>query len=155
VDKVVWSCFLPRSGAFAGLNATRPCGIRFNVRWLNRIVALGLLLAWMPATSLCFIERAGWLANDDCCSSSSSKAPPNNTTCCALASAGYKPHVYERLTPERPGFVLATVFTFVGPHERVAEPASVAEAPSPPELPRSWQFSSRAALPPRAPSLAS
>jgi len=64
------------------------------MKWLNRVIAAVMLLVWLPATSLCLIERAGWLANDDCCPSSTGgapdKQPASNSTCCTLASGSYK-----------------------------------------------------------------
>jgi hypothetical protein len=142
-----------------GLNVTPSRDTRLNVRWLNKIVALGLLLLWMPATSLCLIERTGWLAHDDCCPSSSAKTPPckpsNESPCCALASASYKSHFHERLTPKAPVFVLLAIVTAADPDEWLTLSAFVSETPSPLELPTTWQFSLRTALPPRAPSFVS
>ena len=128
-----------------------------NVQWLNKAVAVVLLVLWVPATSLCLVERAGFVSNDDCCPSSSDKAPgrspPDGSPCCALASGKY------RVNEERPVAMVALAVAFVAllnMAELSAAPylADSCSAP-PPELPATWQFSLRTALAPRAPSLAS
>jgi hypothetical protein len=91
------------------------------MRWLNKIVATGLLLLWTPATSLCLIQRTGWPSHDDCCPSSSAKTPPckpaSESACCALASATCKSHFHERLTPKVPVFASLAIVTAADPDE--------------------------------------
>jgi hypothetical protein len=123
--------------------------ISLSVDQLKTIVATCLLALWMPATSLCLIENAGWLKKSDgCCDTQSSETLP----CCALASATYK--MDESRSAKAP-----VVQLFVAPidlanlNSMPQQFASVAECGvSPPELSASWQFSFRAALMPRAPS---
>ena len=118
-----------------------------------------LLLVWLPATSLCLVERAGWLANDDCCPSSAPKSPPgkpsNDTTCCALASASYKADDYSRLHIAAPLFIGVLIFEALAAEAEPSRFIRKADDLGPPNLLKTWQFTFRAALPPRAPSLAS
>jgi hypothetical protein len=119
------------------------------VNQLKAIMAAGLLALWMPATSFCLLENAGLLAkNDGCCNEQSSEEHP----CCVLASAVYKMDESRSATlPSLPQLLAVFVdVTALGcsPYHlaRLAECGV-----SPPELSASWQFSSRAALAPRAP----
>ena len=134
-------------------------GILFGVRWLKTLVGLVLLAAWLPATSLCLIERAGWLAYDDCCPSSSPKSqdndPSRETTCCALASAPYKADNDDGIKISAPTTAVLPSVDLTTPHDAPGAPKSAPVSPSPPELPTSWQFTFRTALPPRAPSFVS
>ena len=110
---------------------------------------MALLAMWLPATSLCLLENAGLIPKtDDCPASQSSESP-----CCALASATYKMNERPTRTVPVPTLIIAR---FVGLPQQVLPPTLFAVAESgvsPLELPRSWQFSSRAALMPRAPSV--
>jgi hypothetical protein len=112
-----------------------------------------VLALWMPATSLCLMENAGWLAkNDGCCDDQSSAVLP----CCALASAAYKIDDSRSATVS-PAQQIA-LLTDLAPLDQPLPQqfTHVREGGvSPPELSTSWQFSSRAALAPRAPSSAS
>ena len=126
------------------------------VRRLKTMVGWVLLLVWLPATSLCLIERAGWLADDECCPSAAPKTTPSkpcsDSVCCTLASATYKadedqqPHVAAPLVAWVPGI-----------EDLIVDPDPVPVAGhlgdlGPPELRTTWQFTFRTALPPRAPS---
>jgi hypothetical protein len=113
------------------------------------MLAALLLGLWIPATSLCLIENAGWIARSDNCpdDQSSDSAP-----CCALASATYKMHEGAAVAVPSPVLVvewLPNLSALILPpgQQAVAEPGV-----SPPELTQSWQFSFRAALMPRSPS---
>jgi hypothetical protein len=106
----------------------------FSVRRLYSLNALVLLAIWLPATSLCLLERANWLSNDECCPSSSEKAPPKDgNNCCVLASAPYK------AGDTRPIVPLAILLSFVTIAEPVAAPSEPMHirllSPSPPDLP--------------------
>lgn len=129
------------------------------VRLLRTVVGWVLLLVWLPATSLCLVERAGWLANDDCCPSSAPKSSPgkqsNDTTCCTLASASYKADDYSRLHIAAPLFIGVLIFEAFAAEAEPGDTVLKADDLSPPVLLKTWQFTSRTALPPRAPSLAS
>ena len=123
------------------------------VRWLYSVAASVLLAIWLPATSLCLLERANWLSNDECCPSSSEQAPTKDgNNCCVLASAPYKAG---DTRPIAPLAILLSFFTVAEPLAALDEPLHPALSLSPPDLPNTWQFSFRTALPPRAPSLVS
>jgi hypothetical protein len=129
------------------------------VNLLKRVVALVLLAAWLPATSLCLIERAGWLSSDDCCPSNtqngSDQKPSHETTCCALASATYKADDDQNVNVAAPIAVLVADWNSLSVVESFGWSACPSLSISPPELPASWQFALRTALPPRAPSFVS
>jgi hypothetical protein len=114
---------------------------------------------WLPATSLCFLESVDWLSSDGCCPSGSGGTPASGQTnasaCCTLASGSYKPNDEERPVLEARLFTFLSVLRLFEPRELTDEPQWNAFKPSPPELLAGWQFSSRAALPPRAPSFVS
>jgi hypothetical protein len=116
---------------------------------LKTIVAVALLALWIPATSLCFAENAGLVANSDHCGGClSSQTSP----CCALASAAYK------LDDHRAAVLqwLGNLVMFSGDTTELHPPLIVcltgSSCESPPEVRSSWQFCARAAANPRAPS---
>lgn len=120
------------------------------------MIALLLALSYLPATGHCLLESAGWLpSGGECCEESSSAngspAFPCAYGCCPSEYAVYfsPAHVGAPLIAEVPVCVVATV-------ELVPKPSPpVAPESSPPELLKLWQFTSRTALPPRAPSFVS
>jgi len=140
------------------LNTRRVRGICSGVRLSNKMIGLLLLLLWLPATSLCLIERTGWLGHDDCCPSSSTKAPSeqpaSKTPCCELASATYKPASYEQLA-ERLVSALVADLTFAPPQVSAPPPPLFFETSYPASFLARSQFSLRTALPPRAPPFTS
>jgi hypothetical protein len=113
-----------------------------------------MLVIWLPATSLCLVERAGWLSADECCQKSATDTSPANSTektaCCALGSSSYKANENERLL-SLPFDFLATL-DFVPASSHLVEGYCNAATQAPPDLSVTWQFSFRTALPPRAPS---
>ena len=116
---------------------------------VEKVIAMALLAMWLPATSLCLLENAGWIyKTDGCPAEQSSQSSP----CCALASATYKLNY----TPARALPPPKVIPWPIDLPQLVLSPALFAVAESgvsPPELIQSWQFSSRAALMPRAPSV--
>lgn len=118
-----------------------------------------MLALWLPATSLCLVERAGWISNDDCCPSSSEKTPSSqpssHSACCTLVSGSYKVVDHQSVTTISP-VVVAVLLTRLGGFALLADASFVVPRTAiPPDLPVSWQFSFRTALPPRAPSFVS
>jgi hypothetical protein len=120
---------------------------------MNRLrtgIASLLLVFWIPATSLCLLENAGWVSkNDDCPAGQSSESSP----CCALASATYKVDESLAVAPPSPALMVAWLDDLPHVIPALTQFAVAESGVSPPELSRSWQFSSRAALMPRAPSV--
>lgn len=127
------------------------------VKCLRRVIAAVLLLVWLPANSLCLVERAGWLANDDCCPSSASKSAPgkpfDHSTCCTLPLESFKADKYSHLDIVPPFFISVLIFEALDDREAVRNPQRADF--DPPPLAKTWQFSCRTALLPRAPSFAS
>jgi hypothetical protein len=122
-------------------------------------VALLLVALWFPITAHCQLESMGVLpalvhcAGD--CSADDESSQADSDACGVLESASY------RIDETRLGLPVIDASVFF--HGRVADfvlPAEApfatpAPAPSPPILAANWRFLCRAALPPRAPSLAS
>jgi len=126
------------------------------MNWLHRIVAMLMLAAWIPAASLCLAECAGVVERGDCCpDESGGKTNAADHSCCFLASGLYKLHDNHSLLMIPDALPTAQVSS----HLSVAPSSNSLPLPaarrSPPDLPVSWQFSFRTALPPRAPSFAS
>jgi hypothetical protein len=132
----------------------KKCVIQGRLKHLKRILAMLLLVLWAPTTSHCMIESAGLLPAFLCCDEACG-GEADQDACKALESAAYK--VDERDSP-----VAMSVVLFLLPQVLSDLNDGVEPAPAPgfypqgaPELAVTWQFSSRTALPPRAPSLAS
>jgi hypothetical protein len=129
------------------------------VQRLKTVVAVVLALVWLPAVSCCLIDASGLFGKQDCCSKEHSHSVPGlgncDKPCGALASASYLPQQDQVL-------VIAPVVVpwFDGAHllalaQRPVRVRRDFPATAPPELAGHWQFSFRAAAPPRAPSFAS
>jgi hypothetical protein len=128
------------------------------MKWLHKVATVVMLVVWLPATSLCLLERAGWLPNDDCCPSSappSQSTPKGDSPCCTLASATYK------VNDERPVLAVPVLLLLAPLLPALKEPLVLPQnrtgflTVAPPDLAVKWQFFFRTASPPRAPSLAS
>src|SRR5213596_3106237 len=123
---------------------------------LKTIVAAVFLVLWLPLTSHCLLEGAGLMPDilrcSDTCAPDGKDQGCEGDDCCSLESAAYK------VDCERPvfiapahGLLLPVLFNSVGapaPPQNALGFLTVAS----PELPVTWQFSCRTALPPRAPS---
>ncbi len=121
------------------------------------ILTVVLALAWMPVTAHCQIERVTGLEILKCDSLPGGAAPCSSGeggSCCSWESGLY------RLPQGQP--VVAVPIMAVVPLVLVMveswTPAEIGERQlieDPPRPPKPWQFSLRAALPVRAPSIAS
>lgn len=127
------------------------------MNWLKSLVALAVLAVWLPASNHCRLEVLPLLEFLACCPHEES-APHEDADCetdgCETVENGFyktedAPHA--PAAPEQTHLADALP-AVVAPAEF---PATVLAGPAPPELSRVWQFSFRAAAPPRAPSLAS
>lgn len=141
------------------LEAERFCTINVHVRLVKTIMAVLLALAWVPLTAHCQIESLAGLDLLSCQfageTPASSSSPCDDGSCCGWESAQY--HL-----PQNFPLTLAPVFAVILP---VLLSAQIDVLPQragvsllttvPPEVPKIWQFTFRAALPVRAPSLVS
>lgn len=132
-----------------------------RVKWLRTMAAVVLAVLWLPVSVHCQLEQVPLLDFLSCCLHEQS-SPHQDNDCeadaCAVIEAGlYKSE--ERRSPLlEPVLVsphLASLLTDVLPRPLVGGAVLPPEASKLSGLSGSWQFTSRAALPPRAPSLAS
>ena len=133
--------------------------IHIAVRRIRTIVAVLLAIIWLPAVSCCLIDASGLFGKQDCCEKEHShpgSIPGNcDQPCGLLASASYLPHQDQPIVPAPLGTLfLAVVLFHVAPQPPVGVGLNI-PATAPPEVAAHWQFSFRAALPPRAPSFVS
>ena len=129
------------------------------MRGVRRAIAWLLLALWVPAATHCQLENAFDLL---VCCDHENATPDQDADCQTDGCATVESGAYRSETPPSISLPPAFLFTLVVAKitaEPLATPPSdsdfVATALSPPELPRGWQFFLRAALPVRAPSLAS
>ncbi len=131
-----------------------------RVRWLKTVVTILLLALWLPASTHTLLQQAGWIHTDHADADGDSDTDNDHDAAdgiCYVAST----HVQVQL-PELSGapmpissldfaLVLGTQLETSLAAPNGPDPPGAA----PPELSHTWQFSSRASLPPRAPSLLS
>jgi hypothetical protein len=133
------------AGCAEGLCHVSVC----SVKRLFQIISVILALAWLPIASHCSWEG---LAGDmfKCSPTEKGDCSNDGDSCVAVESGSYK---IRDTTPEVPtplfAFVLFELPILVPDLTQQAAPTTAA----PDEIPASWLFYSRTALPPRAPSL--
>ncbi len=129
------------------------------MRHLNTIVTVLVLAVWAACTAHCAIENRSGAAGLPCCNEDgghSDQAPqaPGHCVCSAIQAGGYVSQDSSVSIP-----LPLDGFTFpVDVPQQVdlpTRPGDVEPASSPPEALEPWQFSFRAALLARAPSLVS
>ena len=141
----------------------RSSGHLHIVRTLRTWLVVLLALAWVPLTSHCRIEAlidVGFLQCE-------ADAPANHAgqehgkpcgdedNCCAVEFAKYPSSRQQDFLPAfLPVFLPSENSASIHPPLPAGGSPGIL-TPPPPDLPVSWQFSLRAALPPRAPSIAS
>lgn len=130
-----------------------------TVRTLRTLMVALLALAWVPLTSHCRIEAVPGFeflrCSTDVQSPNEGGDPCKDDGCCSVESAQYKSPRQQNITPVVLVAILPTDNFGVLEHSLPAEVSLGILTAAPPELPTSWQFLSRTALPVRAPSLAS
>ena len=131
------------------------------MRTLRTVIVALLALAWVPLTSHCILESIPGLeflrcACDTQLTSTSSRGDPcQDDGCCAVESAQYQSPRQQDLIPIVVFAILpAEVFVVLGPSLPPKVSLGIVTS-APPDLPASWQFSFRTALPVRAPSFIS
>jgi hypothetical protein len=129
-----------------------------RVRSLRSILLVFLALAWVPLTSHCKWETLSdfelFHCADNVATDSCAGEPCDEDTCCAVEFVPYAPPRPQDGLPACAVILPADLPTALvqSPPPEVALGVLTA---APPDLPVSWQFAFRTALPARAPSSAS
>jgi hypothetical protein len=120
------------------------------MRRLRSLAAWLLVVLWLPATLHCSLEQAGLLGGDEACAESCA-----TDNCDVLESGLFKSTTAVLKVPAPTALTCLCCLNEITPETIVVPPLSPEGTVSPPELARTWQFTARAAPPPRAPSPAS
>ena len=133
-----------------------------DVRWFKTIVTAVLLVLWVPATSHALLEQAGWIhiPHGDADNASGTDNDNDHDAAdgiCHVASTQVQ--VPQSDLAGSPASQALMEFSFVVTASNALSSATLKgpdpPGAAPPELAHIWQFSFRASLPPRAPSLLS
>ena len=123
-------------------------------RW-KAILSVLCLAMWLPATQHCNLENVPGLGFLRCAGDTAEKSNCNGDSCDTVEKGSYRPSDNTRVGPAP--ILLALVVSLHLQSESLrsqdANPGAVTFPP--PDLPRGWQFITRSAAPPRAPSFAS
>jgi hypothetical protein len=127
------------------------------VNRLKTVVSLIVLALWATCTLRCEIEILAHSAAMSCCDeagdeSNQAPAQPKHCVCSFIQSGGF---ISEKSDISMPLPNDALFIAIASPQADDSLPAPAELILSPPELAKSWQFSYRAAAPPRAPSFVS
>jgi hypothetical protein len=139
-----------------GIDQFRPIYILTNVSKLTKAMALVVLVLWGLAVMHCKLEALpGFGFLKSCCFADSAPSSPKNCEsdgCGAVEDGGYRAEEQNAAAPQPLLFLVlnSRVMEEPSPETLVVR---FSESHAPPELSQFWQFSYRAALPPRAPSL--
>ena len=130
------------------------------MKWLKTIAMFGLLGLWLGATNHCQLEEIpglSFLACSDDQGAASHQDSDCDTDGCAPVEQGPYKSEDPKVATQAPLLSLEIWLDAIVSAEPVAVPPVVARflTVALPELPVTWQFSWRTALPPRAPSIAS
>jgi hypothetical protein len=132
--------------------------IHILVNSWKRIVAGALLVLWVPLTMHCRLESLPGMEFLVCCphedASPHQDSDCDDDVCAVVESASYKTENNRVVIPTpmlAPALLLSSLLSL----EVIPAANPVAFEASPPELPATWQFFFRTALPPRAPSFIS
>jgi len=129
------------------------------VKWLRILLTLLLVAFWPLVTSHCSLEQMPgleFLACADTGADASHQEQSCGTDGCASVESGFYKSDAAQLAVPPPPAALSPFLTALL-REVVRPPVANTDRfySAPPELLKVWQFSSRAAAPPRAPSLTS
>jgi hypothetical protein len=120
---------------------------------LKPILAILLALLWLPVTSHCRLEMIPGLEFLQCLADTPTDSDCEGDSCQSVESANYKPEDAQPVLDLPAAFL--TVLVALPSLESAPIQQPDWQATAPPELPSSWQFFFRAALPLRAPPFAS
>ncbi len=122
---------------------------------IKTIVVLLLLALWVPVGSHCLLEAADLLPDFLCCvdecAPSGAGGGSDKDGCGTVESAIYKAEDNQSITVVAPFDSLLPELSAPSAETDV-QPVFSSRPVAAPELPVTWQFSFRAAAPPRAPS---
>ena len=121
----------------------------YSVKQVRGLVALLLLAVWLPASMHCSLEDAGWLPKDESCASAPSGHGRDDG--CEFENGGVHFQAAKVIIPSF-SFTFV-VLSYIAPEIPARSLFFAFESEFPFELAQCWQFSFRAALPVRAPSL--
>lgn len=128
------------------------------MKWLKFITVAGFLGLWLAATNHCRLEQIPALGFLSCCEDGGNTQDDDCQAdgCASLEDGLYKTE-NNQAQVVTPVFVLVEFPALHGKSLECSDESGrcVLLNSAPLELPRTWQFSLRAAAPPRAPSLAS
>jgi len=123
------------------------------------MAAVFLLILGMTATLHCALDRAGLFESAPSCCAEKSEHAANTDECgarCEILDGGLHKLSVDQLIQPTPVLVACLAWLDAPVSEpRIAVTVSPQTTNSPPGLSRTWQFVERAALPVRAPALAS
>jgi hypothetical protein len=124
----------------------------------TRCVAVLVLALWGLAREHCTLEQVPGLEFLACCQHAD-KAPHQDNDCdeddCAVVESGlYQMDDLPDLTPAAAWSIVFIAADWATENPLHSYSSAPLLSPAPPGLPQSWQFDHRAALPPRAPSVA-
>lgn len=126
------------------------------MNWLRTLTVLALAILWLPVSVHCQLEQLPGLEFLSCCEHEDTDAPHQDDDCDADACAVIESGLYklEEQPVSCPVPVLCTVEFALLSEQVLLLPGAYRFVPDtdPPALSRTWQFTFRAALPPRAPS---
>lgn len=144
---------MPRPKAYRPkeLNSCLRTSINYGVRGFKTILTLLALALWLPCTARCELEKARVLPTPSCCEehSQSEKMPPNCGICESVAS-GYFSSESKITVPT--AFIVSLPFAALSEVPVERDQVSFAPEEQPPSILNIFQFTSRTALPVRAPS---
>jgi hypothetical protein len=129
------------------------------VKLLRTIAIFGFMAFWLAASNHCRLENVPGLNFFVCCDHDDT-GPHEDDDCATDNCASIEGNFYKSedgpATLSVPSAILLTTFPAPPPAESATKNFHQAPGPAvPPDLPKSWQFSHRTAIPVRAPSTAS
>ncbi len=125
------------------------------MRRLFTVVAFLLIGCWAPMTAHCNLERLPAFEFLKCAQDAEPVGDCDDTACDSVESGFYKTQEHPELNLS-PALEVVCFALFLDEPDSASGPAlECARIVSPPDLPVTWQFVFRTALPPRTPSIAS